>query len=389
LPGKWGGKGGKSMTELRDCRNLIVGAGIWGSVLAERLASAKGEKVTVIDRRGHTGGNCHSRVDAETGIECHMYGTHIFHTKKAPVWKYINRFSGFTSYRHKVLTEYCGKVYPMPIGLETINSFYGIALKPFEAEAFIRAEALKEHIDDPKNLEEKAISLIGRPLYEAFIKGYTRKQWNRDPKELPASIIVRLPVRTSYHSDYFDDPWQGMPLAGYHGLFAKMLSHKNIAVCLDVDYKDIAGSLKKDCRIFYSGAIDEFFDYTLGMMEWRSLCFVTERLPYPDYQGTAVMNQADSAVPFTRTHEYRHLHLERKYKKQNTIIVREYSHNYTIGSERYYPVNTPANQALLAKYQELARKTVPQVIFGGRLGSYAYLDMDMAIEQALTCFAAL
>ncbi|MDL2316841.1 UDP-galactopyranose mutase [Desulfovibrio sp. OttesenSCG-928-A18] len=377
------------MSIFENCRCLIVGAGIWGSVLAERLASVAGIEVLVIDRRGHSGGNCHSAADPETGIECHRYGTHIFHTKRREVWDYVNAFTGFNTYRHKVLTEYKGKVYPMPIGLETINSYYGLKLKPFEAEAFIRSEAEKEGIVEARNLEEKAVSLIGRPLYEAFIKGYTQKQWNKHPTELPAAIITRLPVRTNYNFDYFDDPWQGMPLAGYHGLFDAMLKNDKISLRLGLDYKDIRQALPADCRVFYSGAIDEFFDYSLGALEWRSLRFEEEVKQVADFQGCAVMNQAEAELPYTRTHEYRHLHPERAYSDKATVIVREYPQDYSGNAERYYPVNTPGNQALLAQYQELAAAKAPGVTFGGRLGSYRYLDMDMAIHEALTLFASV
>jgi UDP-galactopyranose mutase len=366
-----------------DVKNIVVGAGIWGCVIAERIASQLDEDVLVIDRRKHGGGNCHSQIDEKTGIEWHVYGTHIFHTKNREVWEYINRFTAFNTYRHKVLTLHGGKMYPMPIGLETINSFYGMLLRPFEAEAFIRAEAAKEGIQTPANLEEKAISLIGRPLYEAFIKGYTEKQWNKPARELPADIITRLPVRANYTFDYFNDPWQGLPLEGYGKLFDNLLRHKRIALKLGLDYADIAPSLPAACRVFYSGAIDEFFDYRLGALEWRSLDFAWEAQPYEDYQGTAVVNQADADVPFTRTHEYRHLHPERRYSDKGTVVVREYPKNFSRGDERYYPVNTPANQKLLAEYQQLAKERVPHVVFGGRLGGYKYLDMDATVAQAL------
>jgi UDP-galactopyranose mutase len=368
------------------CRYLVIGAGLWGSVLAERIATVRGEPVVVIDRRGHIGGNCWSRVHPQTGIECHVYGTHVFHTRKQEVWTYLASFTSFNTYRHKVLTEHAGRLYPMPIGLGTVNAFYGLSLRPHEMEDFIRAEAARENIREPLNLEEKAVSLVGRKLYEAFIKGYTQKQWNRDPAELPTDIISRLPVRSNYNFDYFDDPRQGLPLCGYHGLFEKLLAHKNITLRLGIDYRDIAESLPADCRVFYSGAPDEFFDFRLGALEWRSLRFEEEILPYADYQGTAVVNQADLSVPFTRTHEYRHLHPERRYTEENTVIVREYPLDYTRGTERCYPVNTPANRKLLREYRELAERTAPGVAFGGRLGTYRYLDMDATVEQALRVF---
>ena len=368
---------------FENCKYLVVGAGMWGAVLAERLASRYSGPVVVIDRRAHSGGNCHSRVHAQTGVEAHVYGTHIFHTRRPRVWEYLNGFCSFNSYRHRVLTEYRGRVYSMPINLATINAFYNLTLKPFEAAEFIRQEAARENIAAPANLEEQAVSQIGRPLYEAFIKGYTRKQWDRDPAELPASIINRLPVRLNYNQDYFDDPWQGLPLAGYAGLFDKLLAAAGIVPRLGVDYKDVAERIPPDCRVFYSGAIDEFFAYRLGRLEWRGLRFEEEVVACPDFQGASVINQADETTPFTRTHEFKHLHPERRLQSENTLIVREYPQTCGPDSEPYYPVNSPANQKLLADYQALAARETPNVTFGGRLGSYRYLDMDATVESAL------
>lgn len=365
---------------------IIVGAGFWGSVIAERIASVRGEKVLVIDRRNHTGGNSHSFVDNGTGIECHAYGTHIFHTRKHRVWEYLSGFTRFNYYRHKVLTEYRGRAYPMPISLATINAFYGLGLKPEEARAFIAGEAAKAGITAPANLEEKAVSLIGRPLYEAFIKGYTLKQWQRDPRDLPAAIIDRLPVRTNYNPEYFDDPWQGQPESGFHGLFDALLSHPNITVSLGTDYADIRDVLSSGSTVFYSGALDEFFGYSLGMLNWRSLRFERETLPVPDFQGAAVINQADESVPYTRTHEFRHLHPERGHPDAATVIVREYPMAFSKGDIPYYPVNTASDTALLSRYKDLARQTAPDMVFGGRLGSYRYMDMDTTIDDALETF---
>lgn len=376
------------MMDLTNLRHLVVGAGLWGGTLAERIASQLGERVLVVERRSHIGGNCHSYKDAQTGIECHAYGTHIFHTAIPKVWEYVNKFSEFTTYRHKVLTEYQGRVYPMPISLATINSFYGLNLKPYEVDAFVKAEAGKELRDEPQNLEEKAVSLVGRPLYEAFIKGYTQKQWGKDPRELPAAIITRLPVRASYNTDYFNDPWQGMPKDGYAAFFTRLFDHPLIDVALGVDYADIAAQVPEGCRVFYSGPIDAFFNYSHGALEWRSLSFEQEVVPYADYQGTSVMNKADPEVPCTRIHEYKHLHPERGAQGDASVIVREYPKAFVRGDEPYYPVNTVENDRLLKAYQSnLASQT--GIIFGGRLGGYRYMDMDRTIESALDCFDLL
>ncbi|MCL1889171.1 MAG: NAD(P)-binding protein, partial [Desulfovibrionaceae bacterium] len=245
---------------LGGLRYLVVGAGLWGLVLAERIASQLGERVLVLDRRNHSGGNCYAAKDSETGIERHIYGTHVFHTSLPRVWEYLNRFTSFTNYRHRVYTEYRGRVHPLPLGLAAINSFYGFRLKPWEMEEFIRKESGGGEFPDPANLEEKAVSLVGRPLYEAFIKGYSQKQWGRHPRELPPEVIARLPVRSSYNTDYFDDLWQGMPAQGYTALFARLLRHPLIDLQLGVEYASIADMVPKDCQILYSGPIDAFFN---------------------------------------------------------------------------------------------------------------------------------
>ncbi len=376
--------------ELNGLKYLIVGAGPWGSVMAERIAESLGERVLVIDRRPHPAGNCYSTAEATTGIECHEYGTHIFHTKIPRVWEYVNRFDRFSSYRHRVFTEHRGRVYPMPISLATINAFYGLNLKPFEVEPFIEAERAKAGLaNPPANLEEKAVALIGRPLYEAFIKGYTAKQWEKDPRELPADIIARLPVRLNYNNDYFSDPWQGLPLAGYTALFTRIVAHPRVELRLNVEYRDIAARVPADCRVLYSGPVDEYFGFKHGRLEWRSLRFERQTLECADYQGTAVMNQADIETPFTRTHEYKHLHPERAcFSAPGTVIEREYPRTFRPGDEPYYPVNTPENQTRLELYRREAAG-VPGLLLGGRLGTYRYLDMDQCIESALSDFAIL
>ena len=364
---------------------IIVGSGFTGAVLAERIAEVLAEPVLVLERRDHHGGNAYSSIDPDTGIECHRYGSHIFHTRHREVWDYVRRFGEFSGYRHHVLTEHQGQVFSMPISLDTINRFYKISLKPHEAQHFIRTEAEASGIAESRNLEEKAISLIGRPLYEAFIRDYTRKQWNRDPRELPADIITRLPVRSSYNTEYFSDPWQGIPLDGYGALLGKILDHPRIALRLrtDVDAAMLAGAR---ARVFHTGMIDRHFDYRLGELAWRSLRFDCETVGVADFQGVSVMNYADADVPFTRIHEFKHYHPEREavFASPRTVICREYPQDFAKGLEPYYPVNDAANQALLAQYQALVEGS--GVRFCGRLGGYVYADMDAAVRLALELF---
>lgn len=363
---------------------LVIGAGLWGCVVARELAEA-GNRVLVLEARTLPGGNARSAIDPKTGIECHCYGAHIFHTSDEEVWTYANRFATFTDYRHTVLTEHAGKVYFMPLGLALINAFYGKNLRPDEVPAFIASEIAKSGLSgEPKNLEEQAISLIGRPLYEAFIKGYTQKQWNADPKTLPSFIIRRLPVRTNYNTGYFNDPHQGVPRDGYFSLFAALLNHPAIEVRYGTDYLAIRDAFPAELPVFYSGPIDAYFDFRHGALPWRGLRFEWEVKPVRDWQGTTVMNYADLDVPYTRIHEFKHFHPERKevYASEQTIICREYPADWKVGDIPYYPVNTDASAALLARYQEEA-KALPNVIFGGRLGEYKYYDMDKVIRRAL------
>ncbi len=371
--------------DVTGLKYLIVGSGFFGSVLAERIANKLKEQVLIIDKRNHIGGNCYSVDDRDTGIHYHLYGTHIFHTPNERVWKYINRFTKFNSYYHQVLTTYRNKVYQMPINLETINSFYNLNLKPFELDAFLKEEIKKEKITVPRNFEEKAVSMMGRPLYEAFIKGYTMKQWQKDPKDMPESILKRLPFRTNYNESYYYSRWQGIPLDGYGRIFEKLLESKNIELKLNLDYFKIKDLIPADTRIIYSGPIDQFFDYKFGRLEYRTLRFEKEILPYEDFQGTSVMNYADPEVPYTRIHEPRHLHPERTdYPRNKTMIIREYS-LLDDGSNPYYPINDETNQNLILKYREEVKK-LRNTIISGRLGEYRYYDMHDTINHALEVF---
>lgn len=368
--------------DFRGLKYLVVGSGFYGAVMAERLAQDRGSRVVVIEKRNHIGGNSYSENDPETGIECHSYGSHIFHTGDERVWNYMNRFCTFNRYRHKVLTRHAGRTHTMPINLDTINAFYGANMAPDEARAFLAAAIAKENITAPSNFEEQAVSLVGRPLYEALIRGYSAKQWGCPPKDLPADIATRLPVRFDSDPDYFSDPWQGIPLNGYGKFFQDLLSHRNIDVYLNTDFFAIKGLLPKTCRVIYTGPIDRYFGYSGGELRWRSLLFEKETLATGDFQGTTVMNYAEETVPFTRIHEFRHFHKERAYPADKTVIAREYPRPCEAGCEPYYPVNTPGDREILARYLA-APENSGRVIFGGRLGTYRYLNMDQAVGTAL------
>jgi UDP-galactopyranose mutase len=371
--------------KFEGLKYLIVGGGFFGSVLAERIANVLKDNVLVIDKRNHTGGNCYSADDPETGIHYHLYGTHIFHTPNEKVWNYINRYTSFNSYYHQVLTTHKGKVYQMPVNLETINSFYNLNLKPFEVDDFLAEEIRREGIVNPANFEEKAISMMGRPLYEAFIRGYTLKQWQKDPRQMPESVLKRLPFRKNYNESYYFSRWQGIPTDGYGQIFTKMLNSPKIDIRLNVDYFQIKNAIPADTLVIYSGPIDQFFDYKYGRLEYRTLQFEREVMPYEDYQGTSVMNYADVDVPYTRIHEPRHLHPERNdYPKDRTLIIKEYS-KLDDGRNPYYPINDERNQNLILKYREEADK-LRNVIISGRLGEYKYYDMHDTINNALEVF---
>ena len=362
---------------------VVVGSGFFGLTVAERAATEQNLKVLVLDRRPHIGGNAYSAPDPETGIEVHVYGSHLFHTSNPRVWEYCNRFTAFTDYQHRVYTNYRGQVYPMPINLGTINQFFDAAYSPDEAKALVAELASEVDGASAANLEEKAISLIGRPLYEAFIKGYTAKQWQTDPRNLPAEIITRLPVRYTYNNRYFADTWEGLPVDGYTAWLERMAEHPNIEVRLDTDFFDHKDNMVGQVPVVYTGPVDRYFDFVEGELGWRTLDFESEVVATGDYQGTSVMNYADTEIPFTRIHEFRHFHPERDYPRDKTVIMREFSRFADSGDEPYYPINTDDDRARLLAYRDLA-KGETGVLFGGRLGSYKYLDMHMAIGSALS-----
>ena len=369
---------------------VVVGSGLFGLTIAEQAATELGLKVALLDRRSHIGGNAYSENEEQTGIEVHRYGAHLFHTSNERVWEYVNRFTDFTNYVHRVYTRHDGVVYPMPINLGTINQFFNAAYSPAEAKALIAEQAGELAGTDPQNLNDKGISLIGRPLYEAFIKHYTAKQWQTPPEELPASIISRLPVRYTYDNRYFNDKYEGLPVGGYTAWLERMAAHPNIEVRLNTDFfsGDHEYSREKvlgQVPVVYTGPVDRYFDYTEGDLSWRTIDLEEEVLPIEDFQGCSVMNYPDADVPFPRIHEFRHFHPERDYTKDATVIMREYSRFANKGDEPYYPVNTSVDREKLLKYRDLA-KGEKDVLFGGRLGTYKYLDMHMAIGSALSMF---
>jgi len=371
---------------------VVVGSGFFGLTVAQRAATELDKRVLVLERRGHIGGNAYSEPEPETGIEIHRYGAHLFHTSNQRVWDYVNRFTSFTNYQHRVFARYQDQVYAFPMNLALINSFFGRSFTPDEARALIAEQAAEFDTASATNLEEKAISLIGRPLYEAFVKGYTAKQWQTDPTELAPSIITRLPVRYTFNNRYFNDTYEGLPVDGYTAWLKNMADHPKIEVRLDTDYFDLRDELaaaSPDAITVYTGPLDRYFDSCEGDLSWRTLDFEQEVLTHTgDFQGTSVMNYNDIDVPYTRIHEFRHFHPERDYPEDKTVIVREYSRSATSGDEPYYPINTAEDRVKLERYRELARKETVnrQVLFGGRLGTYKYLDMHMAIGSALSMF---
>jgi len=366
---------------------IVVGAGITGCTIAERVASELKIPVLVLEARDVIGGNSRAYIDSATGIEVHEFGSHIFHTTDERVWRYANRFTSFTPYRHKVLLRSAGRVYSMPVNLKTINDFYGAQFSPEEARATVRRDIEKAGISHPDNLEEKAISLIGRGLYDRMIRGYTAKQWGRDPKNLPESIINRLPVRYTYNDDYFDTPWQGIPSDGFSAWFERMLDNPRIEVRTGVDFFDVQDKIPESTLVIYTGKIDRLFDFRHGALEWRSLRFELETVPVADFQGTSVMNYGDPDVPWTRIHEFKHYHREWKdsFERPSTVICREFPQDWNPNREAFYPLNDERNAERLALYQADA-SACRNLLVGGRLGAYRYWDMDKAIGEALNLF---
>ena len=321
----------------------------------------------------------------------HKYGAHLFHTSNKRVWEYVNKFTDFTDYQHRVFAMHDGTAYQFPMGLGLINQFFGRYYSPEEAKQLIAEQASEFDSDKAENLEEKAISLIGRPLYEAFVKGYTAKQWQTDPKNLPAGNITRLPVRYTFNNRYFNDTYEGLPVNGYTAWLENMAASDKIDVHLDTDWfavRDDIRAQSPDAPVVYTGPLDRYFDYCEGRLGWRTVDFDKEVHDVEDFQGTAVMNYNDQDVDYTRILEFRHFHPERNYQREKTVIFKEYSRFAGDDVEPYYPINTPEDREKLAAYRKHAAKEVTDndVLFGGRLGTYQYLDMHMAIGAALSMF---
>lgn len=355
---------------------LLVGAGLSGAVIGRQLAEA-GHQITIVESRDHIAGNCHTERDAETDVNVHVYGPHIFHTDDEEVWDYVNRFEAFLPYKNRVKTTAKGQVFSLPINLHTINQFFGKTMRPDEAKAFITEEQADTSITDPQTFEEQAMRFVGKDLYEAFFKGYTIKQWGMHPSELPAAILKRLPVRFNYDDNYFFHKFQGMPENGYTQMVAAILDHPSITVHLNTQFtRDQAGDYD---HVFYAGPLDGWFDYELGRLGYRTLDF--EKFTYDgDYQGCAVMNYGEESVPYTRITEHKHFSPWEDH--EGSVLYREFSRAATPEDIPYYPIRQVDEKALLADYVKLAEGT-KGVTFVGRLGTYRYLDMDVTIREAL------
>lgn len=357
---------------------LIVGAGLFGAVFAHE-AALKGKKVKVIEKRNHIAGNIYTRE--EEGIQVHQYGAHIFHTSDKEIWDYVNQFAEFNRYTNSPVANYKGEIYNLPFNMNTFNKLWGV-VTPAEAQAKIEEQRAVLNGKTPENLEEQAISLVGTDIYEKLIKDYTEKQWGKPTTELPAFIIRRLPVRLTYDNNYFNDTYQGIPIGGYTQIVEKMLDHENIDVETNVDFFSNKEQYLKDYpKIVFTGMIDEFFDYKLGELEYRSLRFENETLDMENYQGNAVVNYTDAEIPYTRIIEHKHFEFGNQAK---TIITKEHSKTWEKGDEPYYPVNNDRNNHLYKSYKKLADEQ-GNVIFGGRLGHYRYYDMHQVIGAALQC----
>ena len=360
---------------------IVVGSGFFGATIAQQAAELNNWKVLVLEKRENVGGNAYSFLDPETGIEIHKYGTHLFHTNNEEVWTYLNRFTKFNDYRHKVITNTNGMSYPFPINLQTMSMVYGHTVSPAEARLRFKPQI---ELQSVSSFKEAALNFLPEIFYQKFYEGYTKKQWQQDPSELSSEIFSRIPIRFDYNEEYFSDKFQGLPLEGYSKIFEKMLDSDFINVKVNTDFFDLR-ALTKDKKLIFTGPIDQYFNYTYGALDWRTLDFQFETVNLTDYQGCSVMNYPDEIIPYTRIHEFKHLHPERNYEVAKTVVAQEFSRIAESGDEPFYPINTHRNREILQRYRTEAKK-LPNVIFGGRLGTYQYLDMHMAIASALSVF---
>lgn len=367
---------------INNCDVVVVGSGIFGSVIAEQC-SRNGLKVVVIESRNHIGGNCYTEDDANTGINIHRYGPHIFHTSNERVWKYINQFTEFNSYRHQCMSRVGKKTYSMPINLATINQRLHTNWTPKQAKEFFESYAMV--YNDPQNFEEQAMALMGNDLYRAFFREYTIKQWDKDPRELPASVARRLPVRFNYNTRYYNDLWEGIPVMGYTPIFEKMLNHINIEVFLNTDFFKVKHMIPADKTVVYSGPIDRYFDYKHGVLNWRTCDFEFKTFNIEDYQGVTQINYPSLSTPYTRTIEFKHFHPERNYTRDHTVVSFEYSRAAGVEDTPYYPVNTQEDKLKYSMYH-IEAKQLQNTIIGGRLGEYMYYDMHQVIGAALKTY---
>ena len=367
-------------TAIHSCDLVVVGSGFFGATISNVLATKYGKRILVIESRDHLGGNAHSYRDTETDIDVHKYGSHLFHTSNSAVWEFVTRFSSFTSYEHRVYARFNNEVFNLPINLHTLSQFFGKVFTPEIASSFIKNPMNKSE----ESFEQRAIASIGVELYEAFFKNYTAKQWGIPPEKLPGSTFSRLPIRLNFDSRYFQDKYQGLPVDGFDALFKKMLNHENVLFSLNTDFFMWKNFIRSSCKpVVYTGPLDRYFDYCYGVLGWRTLDFQLEKLDVMDFQGTAVMNYPESTWDFTRIHEFKHLYPDREYTVPKTLIMKERSRQAKQDDEPYYPINSTHDREMLLKYRNRS-KAEKGVIFGGRLGSYQYLDMHMAIASALS-----
>ena len=353
---------------------LIVGSGLFGSIFAYE-AGKKGKQCLVVEKRDHIGGNIYTK-EVE-GIQVHQYGAHIFHTSNKEVWEYVQQFAEFNRYTNSPVANYKGEIYNLPFNMNTFNKLWGV-VTPAEAKAKIEEQAAAYRTEHPANLEEQALNLVGKDIYEKLIKGYTEKQWGHRATELPPEIIKRLPVRYIYDNNYFNDIYQGIPIGGYTAMIEKMLAKAEVRLGVDyLEHKDELDALAE--KIVYTGPIDAYYGYQFGELEYRSVSFETEVLDQPNYQGNAVVNYTEYEVPYTRIIEHKHFEFG---TQEKTVISREYPAAWKKGDEPYYPVNNEKNNMLYHSYEELAKEE-KKVIFGGRLGTYKYMDMHHVVAEAL------